>query len=155
MTLTRVVVDGRCNARDPKAAAAAGRFELCKGVTLATDEPPAPRRRRARARTSASARPRASADIDSARAAAEVGGAPETLHPPLEPVSAAAAHALVAGSHPKPGAHSLVPPHVVAHLPSPPQRYGAQLVVAPSIAVDDRPSTEHFAPDTHLPSTQL
>jgi hypothetical protein len=42
-------------------------------------------------------------------------------HPPLDPVSAAA-QILVSGSHPKPGAQSFVPSHVVAHSPFFPQR---------------------------------
>jgi hypothetical protein len=59
---------------------------------------------------------------------------------------------LDAGSHEKPGAHSLESPHEVGHVPSVPQRNAPHGLVTPSAEIDDSPSAEHFAVmRAHLP----
>lgn len=55
----------------------------------------------------------------------------------------------------KPGAQSVVVPHVLLHVPSVPHLKGEQGVDSPVFAIDERPSSEHFAPCTHFPAWQL
>lgn len=78
------------------------------------------------------------------------------LQPPESSVDVGAAvgsQRAVAVLHAWPAAHSALVAQLDAHLPSPPQRNGAQGVTVPSTPREDTPSSTQRAPAWHLPAS--